>query len=228
MNYPQGKARVVVVDDHDIARLGLVMILGQIPDLQVVAQASDATGALAAVREHEPDLVLLDVRMPDAEGFDAARQIRAISPDVRVIMVSSWDSVAYVQEALLAGASGYLSKSARCEAIANEIRRVLRGEPLQPSQAAHQILEEVSRSVPPNAHLLVKRLTQRQREVLSLSAAGLTNKKVGERLGISEHTARTLAEQVRRRLGVSNKTQAAMYWVAAALQGPWAPRADSA
>src|SRR3954470_4325010 len=121
--------RIVVVDDHDVARLGLVAILGSIPGFSVVAEASSAPGAIEAVREHEPDLVLMDVRMPDTEGLEATRQICALWPGTRVVMVSYWDVPEYVIQAFQAGARGYISKGAPRAVIVDEIDRVLRGEP---------------------------------------------------------------------------------------------------
>jgi DNA-binding NarL/FixJ family response regulator len=226
MKHTRRKAHVVVAEGHDLARIGLVGVLQTMRDVRVVAEVSDAAGTLAAVRTYDPDLVLLDVRMPDLDGLDAARQIRAIRPRARVIVVTPWNEDAPLQEALLAGASGHLSKGETLEAITSEIRRVLGGEPLRPPQAGRQILAEVTRATPPDAQVLVGRLTQRQREVLSLVAAGLTVPQIGKRLGISSHTARTLAQQVRERLGVSNKTQAAMFWFAAALQPSWYETTD--
>src|SRR3954453_915353 len=105
-------ARTVVVDDHDVARLGLVAIVESIPGVRVVAEAHDAPSAIAAVRLHKPDLVLMDVRMPDTEGLPAPRQICTIWPGTRVVMVSYWDVPEYVIEAFQAGARGYISKGA--------------------------------------------------------------------------------------------------------------------
>src|SRR6266566_779437 len=108
----KSSARLIVVDDHDVARLGLIAILSGVPGLRVVAEARDASGAIAATRMHTPDLVLLDVRMPDTEGLAAARQIRAICPQARVLIVSSWDVPEYAVEAYQAGATGYIYKGA--------------------------------------------------------------------------------------------------------------------
>jgi DNA-binding NarL/FixJ family response regulator len=209
------QARTVVVDDHDIARLGLVAILESIPGVRVVAEASDAMGAIEAVRMHRPDLVLMDVRMPDTEGLAAARQIRAGWPSTRVVMVSYWDVPEYRIEALRAGATGYISKGAPREEIVDEVDRVLRGEPRQMSLVSREYATSTAGRSSGDAFAAVDRLTPRQREVLALTAAGLSNREIGDRLGIAWRTVQKTMERVFRHLGVPNRTQAAMIWVLA-------------
>jgi DNA-binding NarL/FixJ family response regulator len=201
----------VVVDDHDVARLGLVAVLESIPGVRVVAEAHDAPSAVEAVRTHVPDLVLMDVRMPDTEGLAAARQICAAWPATRVVMVSYWNVPEYIAEAFRAGATGYLSKGARRQEIADEIDRVLRGDPPCMCLLRRDGPEEADWSVQ-DAHAAIARLTRRQREVLAFSAIGLTNREIGERLGIKWRTVQKTLEHVFRHLGVPNRTQAAMVW----------------
>lgn len=238
--------RLVVVDDHDVARLGLVAILESIPGMSVVAEAKNAGGAVEAVCTHNPDAVLLDVRMPNADGLSAARRIHALRPQTRVVMVSYLDWREYVLEALRAGAAGFISKGASRDQIEDEIRRVLTwdpdggaGDPRSSSQAggasADCVLRERSALyelkgagatddhvpiVPANraeaeALAALGRLTPRQREVLALVAEGLTNKEVGERLGISPRTVQKNLQMIYRRLEVPNRTHAAMVWAVA-------------
>jgi DNA-binding NarL/FixJ family response regulator len=224
----RGETRTVVVDDHDIARLGLVAILESIPRVQVVAEASDAAGALDAVREHEPDLVLMDVRMPDTEGLAAARQIRASWPETRVVMVSYWNVPEYVVAAFQAGATGYISKGAPRAEIVDEIDRVLRGEPPRMSQfAQHGMTGATGRSAA-DAFAAVERLTPRQREVLALTAVGLTNREIGDRLGINWRTVQKSMENVFLQLQVPNRTQAAIVWFLSGWSMQRKPRAESA
>jgi DNA-binding NarL/FixJ family response regulator len=208
-------ARTVVVDDHDIARLGLVAILESIPGVRVVAEACDAMGAIEAVRTHRPDLVLMDVRMPDTEGLAAARQICTGWPSTRVVMVSYWDVPEYRIEALRAGATGYISKGAPREEIVDEVDRVLRGEARQMSLVNRERGTSAAGRSSGDAFAAVDRLTPRQREVLALTAAGLSNREIGERLGIAWRTVQKTMERVFRQLGVPNRTQAAMIWVLA-------------
>ena len=218
--------RTIVVDDHDIARLGLVAILQSIPGIRVVAEASDAREAIDAVRDHEPDLVLMDVRMPDTEGLEAARQIRRSWPDTLVVMVSYWDLPEYVIEAFQVGATGYISKGAPRAEIVDEIDRVLRGEPTRMSQLAQHSMSGASGRSSADAFAAVDRLTPRQREVLALTAVGLTNREIGERLGINWRTVQTQMLHVFRQLGVPNRTQAAMVWALSGWSANRHPRAE--
>jgi DNA-binding NarL/FixJ family response regulator len=212
-------ARTIVVDDHDIARLGLVAILESIPGVRVVAEASDAMGAIEAVRTHRPDLVLMDVRMPDTEGLAATRQICAGWPNTRVVMVSYWDVPEYRIEAFRAGATGYISKGAPRDEIVDEVDRVLRGEPRQMSLVNRGCGLSAAGRSSGDAFAAVDRLTPRQRQVLALTAAGLSNREIGDRLGIAWRTVQKTMERVFRQLGVPNRTQAAMIWVLAGWDG---------
>jgi DNA-binding NarL/FixJ family response regulator len=218
------QARTVVVDDHDVARLGLVAILESIPGVRVVAEASDGPGAVSAVQAHAPDLVLMDVRMPDTEGLEAARQIRALRPATRVVMVSYWDVPEYRIEALAAGATGYISKGAPRAEIADEIDRVLRGQPpvARPPRMTSPALTASSRSSA-DAAAVVDRLAPRQREVLALIGLGLRNREIGERLGISTRTVQKTVERILKYLGVPNRTQAAMIWMVSGRQSGSTP-----
>lgn len=222
------QTRVVVVDDHDVARLGLIAILESIPGIQVVAEATDAPRAIDAVRYYRPDLVLMDVRMPDTEGLAAARQIRASWPSTRVVMVSYWNVPEYVVEAFQAGATGYISKGAPRAEIVDEIDRVLRDEPPRMSRFTQHSMTSATGRSSADAFAAVDGLTPRQREVLALTAIGLTNREIGDRLGINWRTVQKTMEHVYRQLGVPNRTQAAMIWVLSGWCGHRPPRAESA
>lgn len=222
------RTRTIVVDDHDIARLGLVAILKSIPGVQVVAEASDANGAINAVRSFKPDLVLMDVRMPDTEGLAATRLIRAAWPATRVVMVSYWNVPEYVVAAFQAGATGYISKGAPRAEIVDEIDRVLRDEPPRMSQLAQNGMSDAIGRSAADAFAAVDRLTPRQREVLALTAVGLTNREIGERLGINWRTVQTQMQHVFRQLDVPNRTQAAMIWVLSGWSARHCARAESA
>ncbi|MFN8633785.1 MAG: response regulator transcription factor [Chloroflexota bacterium] len=212
------ETRTIVVDDHDVARLGLVAILESIPGVSVVAEASDAQTALDEVRTHRPDLVLMDVRMPHTDGLTTAQQIRATWPETQVVMVSYWDVPEYQERAWQAGATGYISKGATRDEIVGEIDRVRRGErrtaspALPPSTATPAERPSNGRSSA-DAYAAIHKLTPRQRQVLELTAAGLKNREIGERLGIGWRTVQKNMEHVFRHLSVPNRTQAAMVWM---------------
>ena len=210
------QTRTVVVDDHDISRLGLMAILEGIPGVKVVAEASNAKGAIEAVRTYLPDLVLMDVRMPDTEGLAATRQICTRWPAVRVVMVSYWNVPEYKTEAFQAGATGYISKGAPRAEIVDEVDRVLRGEPARMTLVDHAAATTSSVGLSAaEAYAAVDRLTPRQRQVLALTAAGLRNREIADRLGITWRTVQKTMENVFRQLNVPNRTQAAMVWVLA-------------
>ena len=220
--------RTVVVDDHDVARIGLVAILDSIPGVRVVAEAADAYGAIDAVRVHRPDLVLMDVRMPDTEGLAATRQICTAWPSTRVVMVSYWDVPEYAVAAFQAGATGYISKGAPRDAIVDEIDRVLRGAPPRLSRADQPGSVGPAGRTADDAYAAVEHLTPRQREVLALSAVGLTNREIGQRLGINWRTVQKLMEHVYRQLEVPNRTHAAMIWWLSGWSTRQPSRAESA
>jgi DNA-binding NarL/FixJ family response regulator len=222
------ETRTVVVDDHDVARLGLVAILESMPGVSVVAEASSSEGALDAVRKNRPDLVLMDVRMPGTDGLTTARQISASWPDTRIVMVSYWDVPAYHEQARLAGATGYVSKGAPRAEIVGEIDRVLRGEPSRKASAPPRMALAASGRSSADAYAAVDRLTPRQRQVLALTAAGLNNREIGEKLGINWRTVQKTMEHVFRQLGVPNRTRAAMIWVLSGQSTQQPPRIGSA
>lgn len=206
-------ARTVVVDDHDVARLGLVAILEGIPGVSVVAEANDAPSAVQAVHDFRADLVLLDVRMPDTEGIQAARQIHALRPSTKIVMVSYWDVPEYREAARAAGAAGYLSKGASRDEIVDVIDRVLRNEPSEQPEPAVVPPPDAPTQPTAAARAAADRLAPRQREVLALLALGLSNRDIGARLEIAPSTAKKTVERILSRLGVPNRTQAARIWL---------------
>ena len=207
--------RLIVVDSHDVARIGLIAILSTVPDLSIIGEARDAAGALTVVRDHEPDLVLLDMVLPDAEALDVARRIRSASPATRVVMMSSLDLPERVVEAFEAGASGYILKSAPQHEIVDEVLRAVRGEPLLIPPSLLRTTGVAGGDAQADARRRVERLTPRQRDVLALLAYGLSSRDIAERLGIQPSTVRKITEQVFRQLAVTNRTQAAIYWLIA-------------
>ncbi len=197
--------RVVVVDDHAVVRTGLGQFLATTADIELVGVAANGEEGLDAVAELGPDVVLMDISMPVLDGVEATRRISAEHPESRVLVLSSFSDQTRIVDALSAGADGYLLKHAEPEAIAAAIRSVHAGEsPLDP-KAARALLE--LRRSPPTELLL----TPREREVLLLVRDGLPNKLIARRLTISERTVKAHLTNVFQSIGVTGRTQAALW-----------------
>jgi len=196
--------RVLVAEDHAVVRGGLVELLGAADDVDVVATAADGDEALTKVRELRPDVVLMDISMPNTGGIEATASIADFDPDVRVVMLTAFSDRDRVVAALDAGAVGYLLKEAEPSELLGAIRAAARGEaPLAP-RAARELL--AARSEERHAEL-----SKREREVLGLVAEGLPNKLIARRLEISEKTVKTHLTNVFHRIGVTDRTQAALW-----------------
>lgn len=199
--------RVVVADDQELVRAGFSMILDAQPDFEVVAEASDGASAIAAVRAYEPDVVLLDIRMPGVDGIEAARTVCA-ETTCRVIMLTTFDLDEYVYQALRAGASGFLLKDVRRDDLVHAVRVVAAGEALlAPSITRKLIAEFMSRAEPSPAPRL-EVLTAREQETLKMISRGLTNAEIAEAMSVSEHTVKTHVSNVLSKLGLRDRIQA--------------------
>jgi DNA-binding NarL/FixJ family response regulator len=224
--------RVLLVDDQTLLRQSFERLLElERPGLRVVATAADGQEAVAAVERlaaegHAPHVVLMDVRMPRLDGVEATRQITARWPEVRIVMLTTFDDEEYIVEGLRAGAKGYLLKDTSSEQLVQAIRAVRRGEsPLQPSVAA-KLVARIARSqesAPPpapaaypqptgsSAGMLLDDLTEREREILRLLAKGESNREIGEALFITEGTVKNHVSNILSKLGLRDRTQAALW-----------------
>jgi len=199
------KIRVLIVDDHAVVRSGLAQFLETTDDIELVATAANGIEALARVEEFGPDVVLMDLSMPEMNGIEATREIVQHHPSSRVLVLTSFSDQTRILDALEAGADGYLLKHADPDDIAEAIRTVnAGGSPLDP-KAGRTLLE--SR----RADRLAPQLTDREREVLLLVRDGLANKQIARRLGIAERTVKAHLTSVYQRLGVTDRTQAALW-----------------
>lgn len=195
---------IVVVDDHAIVRHGLERLIESADDLHLVGSADDGAAAVALVRDASPQIVLMDLSMPEMDGVEATRAIVAEQPDVAVVVLTSFGDQRRVLEALDAGAVGYLLKETDPEAILAAIRSTAAGgAPLDP-KAAKVLLQARDRPATPE-------LTPREREVLGLVAQGQPNKIIARHLGISERTVKAHLGSVFQRIGVTDRTQAALW-----------------
>jgi len=197
--------RVVIADDHAVVRAGLAQLLATFADVELVGTASNGEEAVSLSAERTPDVVLMDLEMPIMDGIEATRQIRAAQPEVAVVVLTSFSDRERILSALDAGAAGYLLKDAEPDAIARAIEAAARGEaPLDP-KAARALLSARRAPDPADA------LSDREREVLAMVAEGLPNKLIAQRLGISEKTVKAHLTSVYRQIGVTDRTQAALW-----------------
>jgi DNA-binding NarL/FixJ family response regulator len=197
--------RVLIVDDHAVVRAGLEQLLGTAADIEVVGTASDGSAAVDAVAGAAPDIVLMDLSMPVMDGVEATRRITAQHADAQVVVLTSFSDQQRILDALGAGASGYVLKDADPEELLSAIRvAAAGGSPLDP-KAARVLLD--SRQAPASS----RALTAREEEVLGLLAEGLANKAIARRLGITERTVKAHLGSIFQQLGVTDRTQAALW-----------------
>jgi DNA-binding NarL/FixJ family response regulator len=212
---PDERIRIVVVDDHDVVRRGLLAVLGGEPDLEVVGAAEGGMQALDLIaqldeRAQRPDVVVMDLEMAPVDGIETTRQIRSRYDDVEVVALTSFGEEERVRAALEAGASGYLLKDADVDEVAGAVRAAHRGE-LQLDPAVARLLMSSLRGISRDDVSSV--LTPRELEVLALVGTGRANKEIAAELSISERTARTHVSNILRKLGLASRTQAALWAV---------------
>ncbi|QES49346.1 DNA-binding response regulator [Streptomyces venezuelae] len=206
--------RVLIVDDQMMVREGFSVLLNAMPGIEVVGEAVDGREAIAQVAALRPDVVLMDIRMPEMNGLEATRQIVAADADAKVLVLTTFDLDEYVYQALRAGASGFLLKDASARQLADGVRVVAAGEALLAPSVTRRLLSEFSRlsDVPrPADRVAVEELTDRETEVLVLIAQGLSNAEIAERLVIAESTIKTHVSRILVKLGLRDRTQAAVY-----------------
>jgi DNA-binding NarL/FixJ family response regulator len=210
--------RLLLVDDHGVVRRGLRGFLELLDDIEIVGEAENGREGVEAARELRPDVVLMDLLMPELDGIGAIQAIKADLPEIEIVALTSFVEEARVTAALEAGAAGFILKDADADDVADAIRAAHRGEVhLDPAVAAllARRVRERAAAVP-----VSEPLTEREREVLGLVARGLSNKAIAERLVITERTARTHVSNILGKLGLASRTQAALYAVEHGLVPP--------
>jgi len=200
------KIKILIADDHPVVREGLSAMLSKDPDIQVVGEAENGAQAINKARELQPDIILMDLRMPEVDGVEAMRQIRVKNPDMKFIVLTTYDNDEYIFKGIEAGARAYLLKDAPREELFEAIRAVYRGESLIQPAVAGKVLDrfaELSRQVQvPGA------LSEREVEVLKLIAKGSANKFIAVSLSIGESTVKTHIQSIFQKLGVGDRTEA--------------------
>jgi len=198
--------KVLITDDHPVVREGLSAMLNKEPDIQVVGEAENGTEAIDKAKELQPDVVLMDLRMPEVDGVEAMRQIRAANPGIKFIVLTTYDNDEYIFKGIEAGARAYLLKDAPREELFKAIRAVYKGESLIEPAVAGKVLDrfaELSRQAQ-----APERLSERELEVLKLMAKGAANKEIAAGLCISESTVKTHIQTIFQKLGVGDRTEA--------------------
>ncbi len=193
------KIRIIVIDDQAVVRQGFVSLIGTVPDMEVVAQGTNGQEAIDLYKEHKPDVMLIDLRMPVLSGVEAIAAIRKTTPGARIIVLTTFDGDEDIYRSLQAGAQGYLLKDVFFEDLETAIRRVHAGSKQIPEKVAVRLAERMSGL----------ELTGREHEVLEQIVAGKSNKEIGIHLKISEATVKSHINAILSKLGVSDRTQAA-------------------
>lgn len=201
--------RIMLVDDHTVVRNGIKLLLTQVPEFAVVGEADNGADALAVAQETQPHVVLMDVTMPEMNGFEAAQQIREAMPDTKVLFLSMHNEPEYIIRSMKSGGSGYLLKSVEKNELARAIQAVYRGERYLSAEAASNLYDGLggTEKAPTGAESQNIVLTQREREVLELVANGMITKEIAERLHLSPRTVETHRVNVMKKLKASNTAE---------------------
>ncbi len=198
--------KVLIADDHPVVREGLFAMLSRQPDFKVVGEAKDGVEAVDMARRLKPDVVLMDLRMPEMDGVEAMRQIKSTDPDIKFIILTTYSDDEYIFSGIEAGARAYLLKDAPREELFKAIRAVYKGESLIQPVVASKLIDrfaELSRRAPSG-----EQLTERELEILQLMAKGAANKEISAQLSISESTVKTHISNIFQKLGVNDRTEA--------------------
>src|SRR3954464_12738331 len=203
--------RLLVVDDHEVVREGLVSMLARRPNFQVVAEAGTAADSIELARKFKPDLVIMDVRLPDGSGIEACREIRAEMPETRVVILTSYPDEEAVFSAIIAGASGYLLKQVRGRDLVAALEAVGRGESLLDPAVTSKVLERVRRIASGEVHDELAGLTPQERKILMLVAEGKTNKEIAGEIFLSDKTVKNYVSSILAKLNLERRAQAAAF-----------------
>ena len=211
-------ARVLIADDQTLFRTGLARLLDEDPRVEVVGQAVDGADVVKRAAALHPDVILMDLKMPNLDGTEATRRIVAEHPEIKVLILSTFDADSYVLQALRAGASGYVLKDSQPDAIVSSILAVINGERVMANAVANRVLDMLTGTTSPKQ--FYDGLTAREVEILKLLAAGQANKQIARRLQISEKTVRNHVSHMYEKLHIYDRSQAVLYAVRKGLVEP--------
>lgn len=207
------KQRILLVDDHEVVRLGLRALLERHPQFEVVAEAGTARDAIEQVEQYSPDVVVMDIRLPGGSGIEACEEISEKHPNTKVIMLTSYAEDEMLFSAIRAGASGYVLKQIEGEGLVRAIEAVGRGEALLDPAVTQRIFQEVRKAAKEEEASAFAALTQQEKHVLMLVSEGKTNREIAKALFLGEGTVRNYVSSILSKLGVSNRAEAAAYAV---------------
>lgn len=206
-----GKLRLMIVDDHDVVRMGLRALIESKEDFEFVGEASSGPQAVSLAAIRRPDVVVMDVRMPDGSGVEACREIRNHSPETRILMLTSFDDDEALFNSIMAGASGYLLKGTSSDELVRSIRSLGEGHALLDPAVTHSVLERLRSARFDRGDPKLRRLNPQEERVLQLVAKGMTNREIGEEIHLSEKTIKNYVSTILRKLEVARRSEAAAY-----------------
>jgi two-component system response regulator DevR len=207
------KQRILLVDDHEVVRLGLKSLLDRHPQFDVIGEAGSAREALEQVANNHPDVVVMDIRLPGTSGIEACEEITSRFPETRVLMLTSYAEDEMLFSAIRAGASGYVLKQIGGEELVHALEAVARGEALLDPAVTQRVFQEVRRAVKEEEASAFAHLSQQEKHVLLLVSEGKTNREIAKALFLGEGTVRNYVSSILSKLGVSNRAEAAAYAV---------------
>lgn len=203
--------RVFVADDHEIVRRGVAQLIDAEHDLEVVGEAGSVDEAMRRIEATRPDVAVLDVRLPDGSGIDLCRDIRSAHPSVKCLILTAYDDDEALRSAVLAGASGYVIKNVRGGSIVDAVRQAASGGTIQAADVMLRAARTLHPDKEPRQGSIDPGLSLRESQILGLIAEGMTNREIGERLGIAEKTVKNYVSGLLAKLGMERRTQAAVY-----------------
>ncbi len=205
--------RILLVDDHEVVRLGLKALLSRHPRFEIVGEAGNADEAVARARVHKPDVIVMDIRLPGKSGIDATREIVAILPETKIIILTSFADDDLLMEAVAAGATGYVLKQIGSDDLVRSLEAVGRGEALLDPAMMNKAFARLREAARKDRGEAFKMLTEQEGKIIALVARGLTNREIANELFLSEKTVRNYVSSILGKLGLSHRAQAAAYAV---------------